>query len=154
MNISDLFPEATKGLKNKDRELLAISECTQAAADLLIHNWNAMRSRQGDAMTVTLTYTVTLIGKQNKVKTKLAYSERHTDEREITTEDPEQPDLPLDGELRRERTKTTSPPHAPQANQPVIDVNALPPVPVPRALLPAPGETSKPKRKRKRKAKN
>ena len=146
MNITEMFPEAVKGLKNRDRELLALSECTEAAADLLIHNWNAMRSRQGDAMTVTLTYTVTLIGKQNKVKTKLAYSERHTDEREMTTPDPEQPELPIDGN-RKERTVTTKP------NPPVIDIEALPPARAPRALLNAPPteQTEKPKRKRKKK---
>jgi hypothetical protein len=149
MNISEIFPEATKALKNRDRELLAISECTQAAADLLIHNWNAMRHRQGDAMQVTLTYTVTLIGKQNKVKTKLAYSERHTDEREVTTDDPAQQNLPLD-EDRRERTRTTAP------NPPVVDIESLPTVReqkllnAPQKLLQAP-PVEKPKRKRKKK---
>jgi hypothetical protein len=149
MNVSEMFPEATKALKNRDRELLAISECTQAAADLLIHNWNSMRHRQGDAMQVTLTYTVTLIGKQNKVKTKLAYSERHTDEREVTTDDPEQGNLPLDGD-RKMRERTTAP------NPPVVDIEALPSareqrlLPAPQKLLAAP-PVEKPKRKRKKK---
>lgn len=148
MNITEMFPEAVKGLKNRDRELLAISECTMAAADLLIHHWNSMRHRQGDAMTVTLTYTVTLIGKQNKVKTKLAYSERHTDEREITTQDPEQPELPLNE--RKERAVTTA------RNPSVIDIEALPPARQPRALLNAPPteepeEKEKPTRKGKKK---
>lgn len=147
MNITEMFPEATKALKNRDRELLAISECTQAAADLLIHNWNSMRHRQGDAMQVTLTYTVTLIGKQNKVKTKLAYSERHTDEREVTTDDPEQQNLPLDGDrngVRKERVRTTAP------NPPVVDIEALPAAREQKLLMAPPVET-KPKRKRKKK---
>lgn len=142
MNITEKFPEAVRTLKNRDRELLAISECTEAAADLLLHNWNSMRSRQGDAMTVQLTYTVTLIGKQNKVKTRLAYSERHTDEREMTTADPEQPEL-FGG---KERERTTAP------NPPVIDVDALP-APREQKLLADAAPAEKPKKKRSRKKK-
>jgi hypothetical protein len=106
MNISDLFPIAVKELKNPERELLAISECVEATADLLIHNWNKARGRQGGQMEIQMKFTVLLIGNQNKVKTKLAYSERHTDERETTTRDPAQQDLFGDGD-KTERTNTT-----------------------------------------------
>lgn len=92
--LDQLIGEASKRIHKPDHELPILSEAILGCADLLTSHWERMRdirsTADGSKLTTTLSIEVDDSGVRPKVKTKISYARKFSDDREIYVDDPSQ----------------------------------------------------------------
>jgi hypothetical protein len=100
--LQETVGKAAQHIYNPERELPILSEAIEACADLLANHWNRIRdireSADGIKLTTNISIEVDNSGERAKVRTKISYSEKHSDDRECYVNDPNQTEMKFKGD--------------------------------------------------------